>query len=141
MAHLLTTIGPCLLLTMVVVTTSTTEAINFKAPTAAQGGSLNAIRPHPSPSVSPPSQEAEPFNGGVGFHEGHTGAYAAASTFGSGEPDPLAIGFAFRVSPAIAAPKPLTLSLFSTGFVLAVVVRRKLLPREFKLNKHIPRGL
>ena len=141
MTHLLTTIGPCLLLTMVVVTTYTAEAINFKAPTARQGGGLNAIRPQPSPRVSSPSQEAEPFNGGVGFHAGHTGAYATASTFGSAEPDPLAIGFAFHVSPAIAAPEPLTLRLFSTGFVLAVVVRRKLLPREFKLNKHIPRGL
>jgi hypothetical protein len=74
MTHLLTTIGPCLLLTMVVVTTSTTEGNNFKAPTAAQGANLNAIRPYPSPSVSPRSQEAEPFNGGVGLHAGHTGA-------------------------------------------------------------------
>ena len=108
MTHLLTTIGPCLLLTMVVVTTSTPKAINFKAPTARQGGNLNAIRPQPSPSISPPSQEAEPFNSGVGLHAGHTGAYATASTFGSGEPDPLAIGFAFRVTPAFAAPEPLS---------------------------------
>ena len=51
MTHLLTTIRPCLLLTMAVVTPSTTEAINFKAPTAPQGGNLNAVRPHPSLSA------------------------------------------------------------------------------------------
>jgi len=83
---------------MVVVTPSTTEAINFKAPTAAQGGNLNAIRPHPSPSVSPRWREAEPFTGGVGFHADHTGDYATASIFGSGEPDPFAIGFAVPAS-------------------------------------------
>jgi hypothetical protein len=142
---------------MVVVTPSTTEAINFKAPTAAQGGNLNAIRPHPSPSVSPRSQEAEPFTGDVGLHADHTLAY------------PLAIGFTPRVNdfniyvvnsadvqnygltvaiisavfsawnfsvdtvtvtPATAAPEPLSPSLFSTGFLLAVVLRRKRLPSE-----------
>ena len=121
MTHLLTTIGPCPILTMVVVTPSTTEAINFKAPAAAQGGNLNAIRPHPSPSVSPRSQEAEPLTGDVGLHADHTGAYATA-IFGSGEPDPICNSFR------------------NTGFLLAVVLRRKRIPSEFKLNKHIPRG-
>jgi hypothetical protein len=123
MTHLLTTIGPCLLLTMAVVTPSTTEAINFKAPTAAHGGNLQAFRPHPSPSVSPRWRELEPFTGGVGLYPGHTGAYATESTSGSGEPDPIFNWFR------------------STGFLLAVVLRSKRLPSQFKLNKHIPRGL
>jgi hypothetical protein len=109
MTHLLTTIGPYLLLTMVVVTPSTTEAITFKAPMAAQGGDLNAIQPHP-------------FTGGVGLYADHAGAYATASIFGSGEPDPICNWFR------------------STGVLLAVVLRRKRFPGELKLNKHIPRG-
>jgi hypothetical protein len=160
MIHLLTTIEPCLLLTMVAVTPSTTEAISFKGSTAAQGVNLNAIRPHPSPSASPRWQEAEPFTGDLGLYADRTLAY------------PLAIGFAPRVNdlniysvnsddvqnyglttvaiisagfhtwnPATAAPEPLSLSLFSTAFLLAVVRRRKRLPSERKLNQHIRRGL
>jgi hypothetical protein len=123
MTHLLTTIGPYLLLTMVVVTPSTTEAITFKAPMAAQGGNLNAIRPHASPSVSPRWREAEPFTGGIGLYADHTGAYVTASILGSGEPDPICNWFR------------------STGVLLAVVLRCKRLPGELKLSKHIPRGL
>jgi hypothetical protein len=117
------TIGPCLLLTMVVVSPSTTEAINLKAPTAAQGGNPNAIRPHPSPSVSPRWREAEPFTNDVALYADHTGAYTTASIFGSGEPDPLCNWFR------------------STGVLLAVVLGRKRHPGELKLNKHIRRGL
>ncbi len=122
MTHLLTTIGPYLLLTMVVVTPSTTEAITFKAPMAAQGGDLNAIQPHPSPSGSPRWRKAEPFTGGVGLYADHAGAYATVSIFGSGEPDPICNWFR------------------STGVLPAVVLRRKRFPGELKLNKHIPRG-
>jgi hypothetical protein len=111
MTHLLTTIW------------ATTEAITFKAPIAAQGGNLNAIRPHASPSVSPRWREAEPFTGGIGLYADHTGAYVTASIFGSGEPDPICNWFR------------------STGVLLAVVLRRKRLPGELKLSKHIPRGL
>jgi len=53
MTYLLTTIGPCLPLTMVAASPSTTEAVNFEAQTAAQCSNLNAIRPYPSPSASP----------------------------------------------------------------------------------------
>jgi hypothetical protein len=124
MPHLLTAIGPCLLLTMAVDTpTPTTEAITFKAPTTAQGGDLNAIRPHLSPSVSPRSQEAEPFTGDLGVYADRTGAYATAGIFGLGKPDPICNWFR------------------STGVLLAVVLRRKRLPGELKLSKHIPRDL
>ena len=51
------------------------------------------------------------------------GACATASIFGSGEPDPICNWFR------------------STGVLLAVVLRRKRLPGELKLSKHIPRGL
>jgi len=45
MTHLLTTIGSCPLSTMVVVSPSTTEAMNFMAQTAAQGGNLGSGEP------------------------------------------------------------------------------------------------
>src|ERR1700727_3078157 len=69
MTYLLATIGPCLLLTMVAVTPSTTEAINSKGPTVAQGGNLDASRP--KASYSPLSGAA---NGSPG-RESSTSAY------------------------------------------------------------------
>jgi len=168
MTHLLTAIGPCLLLTMAMVSPSTTAAINFTAPTAAQGGNPDALRPHPSLSVSPPWREAEPFTAGVKLHADHTLAYPSAIGFAPRVNDlniysvngadvqncgltvaRISAGISawnfavdtVNVTPATAAPEPLSPSLFSTGFLLANVLCRKWLPSELKVNKHIPTGL
>jgi hypothetical protein len=78
-------------------------------------------------TIGPCLQEVDPFNGGI-LHADHSGASATASIFG-------------RVTPATVAREPLPLSFFSTGFALTAILRRKRLRGEFKLNKHITRGL
>jgi hypothetical protein len=96
--HHLTTIGPCLLLALVVASPSVADVIDFEAQTVAVGGNLTGVPDSPLTIGIATFTGGELLNGEIGVNADQSGVYATEGVFGSGETDPLEIGFASPVN-------------------------------------------